>query len=350
MSAAGPGVGVIGLGFMGRAHVAAFRDAARAGHPNRLVAVCDPDPARRAGAAPAGGNLRTGAGAERLFDPSAVKGCAHPEELLADPRVELVAICTPTDTHVDLALSALAAGKHVLVEKPVALSSAEVARLAAAARAEQARGLLCMPALCMRFWPGWEELAQAVQRGAHGPVRSAVFQRLAAPPSWNPAFYGDAARSGGALFDLHVHDADFVLHLFGPPAGVASTGTLDHATTLYRYPPGAGPGHVVAEGGWDHAAGFAFRMRYVVVCEEATLDFDLGRAQRLLLCRGGTATPVALAPHAGYDGEVRHLLDAVAGKTPLRATLADALAHTALLEAERDSLRAGGREIAPSFV
>jgi len=227
----------------------------------------------------------------------------------------------------------------VLVEKPVALRHAEVARLGAAARDAAGRGVLCMPALCMRFWPGWVELKRAVDSGVHGAPVGVAFQRLASPPAWNPGFYKDSARTGGALVDLHVHDADFVHHLFGMPASLTSAGTLDHVTTAYRYDDGLR--HVVAEGGWDHAPGFAFRMRYVAVFERATLDFDLGRDDRLLLCADGESTPVPLADHAGYDGEVRHLLDAIAGRVELAATIADAEAHARLLDAERTSLATG---------
>jgi predicted dehydrogenase len=334
-----PGIGILGLGFMGRTHVAAWRAAERAGFPNRLVAVSDPDPERRRGVGGGSGNLATGAREERLFDPAEVAGYATPAELFADARVDLVSICTPTDSHVELARQALAAGKHVLVEKPVGRSSAEVACLAAAARDAASRGIVCMPALCMRFWPGWVELKRAVVERTWGPVQSAAFQRLAAPPAWNDAFYRDHARSGGALFDLHVHDADFVQHLFGMPESVVSSGSPDHLTTLYRYGTD-GPVHVAAEGGWDHTSGFAFRMRYVVVFAEATLDFDFGRDPRLFLCRGGKAEPVSLAPHAGYDGQARHVLAALQGE-PLGATLADAEAHTRILEAERASLASG---------
>jgi predicted dehydrogenase len=333
------GVGILGLGFMGRAHVAAYRAAAAAGHACRLVAVCDADEARRSGRGDGGGNLATGAATERVFDPAEVRGYATPEELLADPAVDLVSVCTPTDSHVDLAIAALSAGKHVLVEKPVALTHARVARLGDAARRAADRGLLCMPALCMRFWPGWVELKRAVESGEHGAPRGVAFQRLAAPPAWNPDFYRDAERTGGALCDLHVHDADFVQHLFGMPASVSSAGTLDHVTTQYRYEHG--PRHVVAEGGWDHASGFAFRMRYVAVFERATLDFDIARPEPLLCCRDGAATPIALEPLTGYDGEVRHLLDAIAGRAPLTATVADAEAHALLLDAERESLATG---------
>ncbi|MCB9913950.1 MAG: Gfo/Idh/MocA family oxidoreductase [Planctomycetes bacterium] len=328
------GIGIVGLGFMGRTHLAAYRAAGKRGHDNHLVAVCDADPERRAGRAGAAGNLEAGGDAERMFDPAIVRAYPSPAELFADEDVELVSICTPTDTHVELALAALEAGKHVLVEKPVAVSASEVTRLASAAR--QAK-TLCMPAHCMRFWPGWDWLEQKVRSGEFGAVRSAVFRRLAAPPAWSPEFYADAARTGGALVDLHIHDADFVRYLFGEPDRVTSAGTLDHVTTLYHY--ANGPAHVVAEGGWDHTPGFAFQMRYVVVFEEATAEFDLGRAPRLTLSRGGETVAVELPEGDGYVGEISHLLEKIRrGSHDLRVTVDEARDLARMLEAERMQL------------
>src|SRR6185295_16666128 len=99
-------------------------------------------------------------------------GHERPEELLARKDLDLVSICTWTDSHVDLALAALAAGKHVLVEKPIALRERPAART------------LCMPAMCMGFWPGWSLLHEAVADRRWGPVRSAVFRRHASRPAW----------------------------------------------------------------------------------------------------------------------------------------------------------------------
>ncbi len=336
-------VGVIGLGFMGRTHVAAYAAAARAGHPCRLVAVADRDPARLADTRAAGGNLTTGDRAGLLFDPALVR--AYPDEggLLADPAVDLVSLCTPTETHTDVAIAALRAGKHVLVEKPVALNAADIRRVRDAARAS---GRLCMPGLCMRFWPAWTWLKRAVADASFGPVRSATFTRLATIPTWSGA-YADPARCGGALIDLHIHDADFVLWCFGPPREVVSTGTLEHITTIYRYAPGRGPAHVAAEGGWDQAPGFGFRMRYLVNFERATAEFDLARDPQLMLTprdgpEAGRAQGVSLEPFLGYDGEIRHLVAAIAdGSTRLDATLDDAVAVAELLDAEGRSLESG---------
>jgi predicted dehydrogenase len=338
---------VIGLGYMGRTHVQAWQAAAAAGLPCTLAAVADPDPARRTGELQVGGNLGSVQPA-RLFDPARVLGFERAVDLLAHECVDIVSICTYTDSHVELALAALAAGKHVLVEKPVALRSRDVKRLLdASARART----LCMPAMCMRFWPGWDWLRAAVAQKRYGRVTSAVFQRLGSGPNWSKAFYGDAARSGGALVDLHIHDADFAYALFGAPASVSTSGSLAHMTTQYRYAQGSA--HVTAEGAWDLAPNAGFRMRYLVCFERATVEWDLARAGELRVHGAHQTETIALAAHTGYDGEVRHLLAVIAGsrfgtakqvaaaRKRLGATLADAHAVARILEAERKSLDSG---------
>jgi predicted dehydrogenase len=334
------GVGVVGLGFMGRTHVEAYRAADAAGFANRLVAVCDASPERRAGVAFQGGNITQGSGAQRLFDPALVRACERFDDLLADERVELVSICTPTKSHVDLAVRALRAGKHVLVEKPLSLSAAALEPLARAA--EQA-ATLCLPAHCMRFWPGWDWLVERLRAGSFGAPHSAVFFRLGSRPDWSP-IYADLEATGGALVDLHLHDADFVRHAFGEPRAVSAGGSLHHVTALYELK--GGPAHLAAEGGWDHTGGFPFRMGFRVACAEATVVCDSSADPVLRLHRGGASETVPLAPGTGYDGEVRHLLAAIAaGGGELRVSVADALGTARLLDAERESLRRGGARV-----
>lgn len=319
-------MGIIGFGFMGRTHAAAYEAAANTGFDCRVVAVADPR------------------GKETATDAAAVRDAAvytTAEELLADERVRLVSICTYTDTHAPLAAAALKAGKHVLVEKPVALTSDVVRSLRDEAAAHP--GLVCIPAMCMRFWPGWDWLAARIKDGSLGAVRSATFTRLSAGPAWGGAFYGDHARSGGALVDLHIHDADFVLHVFGEPGGVASTGNTTHVTTLYRFRHG--PAHVAAEGAWDLSPAAGFRMRFLVNFEHGTAEFDLSRTPSLVLHTATGTELVRLEQGTGYDGEVRHTLNVIAGKDRPRATLDDALAVARILEAERASLEQGGRLI-----
>ncbi len=302
-------VGVIGLGLMGRTHVEAYAAAAKAGNACRLVAVADPNADRLSGRIAVEGNLQNASdGSTILFDPRVVRTGTSASGVIEDAEVELVSICTPTDTHVELAMRALRAGKHVLIEKPVSLDPSAIDALAEEARRADR---ICMPAMCMRFWPGWSWLRDSMQDGRYGSVVSAVFQRNASRPAWNPAFYTDAARSGGALFDLHVHDADLAHWLFGVPDEIAAMGSRDHVSALYRY--ANGPRHVLLEGGWDHAPGFPFRMRFVIAFERATAEFDLRRTPRLEISVDGAVETPTLDPMTGYDGEVRALLDAVRG-------------------------------------
>jgi len=341
-------IGVVGLGFMGATHIRCIQSS---GAGATLAGVCDPDPERRKGLVAAAGNLATVAASERLFDPSLVPAYASPDELLADPDVDAVSICTPTDTHADLAIRAMRAGRHVLIEKPVAVASADVQRVIDAA---EELNVLCAPGMCMRFWPGWPFVREKIRAGEFGRVVSAAFQRLGSPPPWSPEFYRNPERSGGAMVDLHIHDADFIRWCFGDPESVTSTGSSNHLTTLYRYPPGRGPEHVVAEGGWGHSPGFDFRMRYVIAFERATVDFDLTRKPTVRVYREGRVEVPELSPLSAYqlqmDSFVRAVRDRLAGAqaggtgaattgAPLVSTLEDALGAARLLEAERESLR-----------
>jgi predicted dehydrogenase len=141
------GIGVIGMGFMGQTHARAYLAAAESGSPCVLRAVCDRDPDRRSGIATGTGNIAASDEQERLFDPATVRGYENPDDLLSDSSIALVSICTHTDTHVDLAIRALDAGKHVLVEKPVAVTLPEIRHLADhAAKSNR----LCVPAMCIR--------------------------------------------------------------------------------------------------------------------------------------------------------------------------------------------------------
>src|SRR5439155_17320358 len=165
----------------------------------------------------------------------------------------------------DIAEKALLAGKHVIVEKPVAVEASDIHRLAQVARKT---GKICMPAMCMRYWPHWAWLKARLTDGSLGKCNALWFTRMGASPNWSSSFFLDGKKSGGALVDLHIHDVDFIYWLLGMPAEVSSagcigtSGAVDQVSTIYRYRGQNAPRHVVAEGGWC-APGFGFRMRYV---------------------------------------------------------------------------------------
>jgi predicted dehydrogenase len=328
-------VAVVGLGFMGVTHLRAYQKISNA----RIVAVCGVH------RLPENGVLRGVAGNIKNSDDihfgANVKVYHHFDELLANPEVELMDICTPTPLHAPQTIAALKAGKHVLCEKPLARTSAEAKKILRVA--SSAKGFL-MPAMCMRFWPGWHELKQLVAKKTYGKVVAASFRRVSQMPEWSFSRAYAKGDSGGALFDLHIHDTDFVNFLFGRPrrvfsAGVvARNGLINHVVTQYEFPGGP---VVHAEGSWLHARGFnmAFNLNF----ERATLEYDFASGGQWQLDEIGKKTRALKFGGAdGYDAEIKYFVDCVAiGARPKIVTANDALTALQICEAEEESVRRG---------
>jgi len=199
----------------------------------------------------------------------------------------------------------------------------------------------------MRFWPGWAWLRQVVSLETYGRVLAASFRRVSEMPAWSRnGSYGSQADSGGALFDLHIHDADFVNYLFGRPEKVFASGVIDqhgsinHVIAQYQFVED-GPA-VYAEGSWLLASGF--NMTYTVHCERATVDFDLSRGENALLVTkpGQPTRSLPLGSSDGYGDEISYILDCVANKRrPEVVTARDGVTALEICEAEERSIRTG---------
>jgi len=330
-------VAVVGLGFMGVTHLKCYKSLNSA----QIAAVCDSVRLPVNGVLPGvAGNVGK---PEDIHLGSDVKVFRKLEEVLADPEVDLVDLCTPTPLHAEQAIAALKAGKHVLCEKPLARTSASAREILKAA--ESAAGFL-MPAMCMRFWPGWSWLKEMVEKQPYGKVLGARFRRLSEMPFWSKqGTYTGATDLGGALFDLHIHDTDFVQFLFGQPASVFSTGvtsasgSVDHVVTQYNYPGGP---TVYAEGSWLLAKGFI--MSYTILCERATLDFDNARGAEAMQVteQGKPASVIKYDAPDGYAGEIRYMVECVqTGKLPAIVTGRDGMTALQICEAEEKSVKTG---------
>ena len=331
-------IGIIGLGFMGRMHYDTYAKLPEA----RVVAVCDADPRRAAGDLSGGWGNVAGA-TTRHLPMERIRGTTDPAALMAMPEVDIVDICLPTPAHVPMVTAALAAGKHVLCEKPIARSSDEARQIAVAAAS--ARGMF-MPAMCLRFWPEWEWLKQAVVGRHFGTLRSLSIRRLGTMPA---GWFSNGKLSGGAILDLHIHDTDFIYYLFGKPMAVFSRGhhgpssEIDHVHSHYLYGDSANDNPTIsAEGSWSMDAGWPFSMRYAVNFERASADYDSSRTPTLLLYAGGNKEEVAVSSQDGYAGELRYFVNSVSsGQKPDRVTAADAVAGLEIVEAEKKSVETG---------
>ena len=325
-------VGIIGYGFMGHAHRDAYMK------DDRAEVVCIADPRPDALQRSATGNLVAPESSPgRSPGDSPLQHHATIEELLADESIAAVSICTPTPLHPGHARSALEAGKHVLVEKPLALHGAATQDLLRVSNSNPA--LLCLPAMCMRFWPGWRWLHDVVRERRYGVVRAAHFARVGGEPAWGNGFYQDAGRCGGAAVDLHIHDTDFIRYCLGEPDGVESVGStgtsggIDFIHTTYHFQDGPAP--VTAIGGWVPSPGYSFAMTYLAIFESAVAVFDSAATHPLVLHEGGEGRPVDLEEGMGYEHEVRHFLDCIEqGTQSTVVTLKDAVDSLRLVERE----------------
>lgn len=144
------------------------------------------------------------------------------ESLVADPRVDVVYVATPNECHVEHSLLAIAAGKHVLCEKPMALDQDQSRRIFDAARA---RGVFCMEGMWMRCSPAVRHVLAAVNAGVIGEPRffAAQLGNVNVPAPSSRLF---APPGGGALLDLGVYLVSFAHAVFGAPVKIAATAVI----------------------------------------------------------------------------------------------------------------------------
>ena len=332
-------VGIIGMGFMGRMHLSAYLKLPNA----KVVAFADVDKAKREGTGAGAGNL--GDTGFQLDAGSFEKVYQSGFDLIDDPDVELVDICVPTRDHKDLFVAAVKARKNVLSEKPMAVRPVHIkAMVAAAANTDRA----VMIAQCIRFWPAYVLLKQYVSTNKLGRCRSLILRRQGGRGLWSP-WYFKAAFSGGAIYDLHVHDTDYLNFLFGKPTAVSSVGStggttdkgVDHVVTNYYYPKRK-VGAVTAIGAWHQHKTWPFFMGYTAVFARGTLDFDIQRPQPVMLYTDQSAEEVKVAATDGWFEEIQYMVDCVAkGAQPALCPIASTEITMKIVQAEVRSIKSG---------
>lgn len=323
---------VLGYGFIGAVHAATLKKNSGV----ELVGVVEQDKSKWQ--AVTQGNLEIKGGMEPLD----VLFYQTLEELLAATSVDCLSICLPTYLHRHYVAQAMAAGLHVVCEKPMALSLEDCDAMIAAA---QKYNRFLFIAQCIRFWPEYEILRQMHQSAQLGELVSLRLHRLSGMPAWGgpSSWFFDDQKSGGCLFDLHVHDLDFIQFLLGRPAAVFSQGTAlqsganTSVFTQYDYPSGL---TCCAEGSWRYHSGF--RMTFSALYEKGQLEYDSASTQTLRLWRPGEAAPQILSVPAGdgYENEYRYFIDCLEkGQQPLLMTPQSAQQSIEIALAEKQSLQ-----------
>jgi predicted dehydrogenase len=275
-------VGMVGYAFMGRAHAHAWRSAHRffdLPTTPELTAIAGRDRAA------------VTAAADRL-------GFASVETdwraLIERDDIDLIDVCTPGDSHAEIALAALEAGKHVLCEKPLANTVDEAEQMAAAARAAAERGVWAMCGFSYRRTPALGLARQLVEAGRIGTVRhvrATYLQDWLSDPDAPMTWRLDRAKAGsGALGDLGAHLIDTTQWLTGQLISAVSASMTTFVTSRpVSDAAGAGRGEVTV----DDASFFTARFADGVLGTFEATRVALGRRNAFRIEINGTRGSLA---------------------------------------------------------
>lgn len=301
-------VGLLGLGFMGKMHMSIYANNKNA----ELVAICDSTAENLTKESLSrGGNIEIGDVGD--FDFDSVPKYTSFDEFIKREDLDLIDICLPTYLHCEYSVKAFENGKHVICEKPIALDLDQADKMIAAA---DKAGKSLFIGHCIRFWPEYAWLKEALAEKRYGAAKSAMFRRMSPLPvtSWDN-WSIDSKLGGDAALDLHIHDTDFVNYLFGKPSDVYArtasimTSGLDIISTQYLYDDVP---VVLAVGSWGSPGSYPFEMAYTILCEEATIEYSCCNSPTLSVYKkdGSTENP-ALAPGDGYAREIEYFLGCI---------------------------------------
>jgi predicted dehydrogenase len=242
-------VGLIGCGFMGNMHANCYKNIDGV----KLVAVAD---IRREKA-------------EEIADGATIYSDGI--DLINNADVDVIDICLPTYLHAKYALMAMDKVKYLFVEKPVTLTNAEAQALI---EKSNATGCNVQVGQVIRFWDEYVELKKIIESGKYGKILNANFRRISPKPGWGwENWLSDVTRSGGAAQDLHIHDTDYVLSVFGEPKSFTSIKNVigeenSYINTIMKYDDFV----VGVEGTWELPETHPFEATFRVVFEKATIE------------------------------------------------------------------------------
>lgn len=329
-------VGIVGAGSMGRAHAAGWRAAGA-----EIVGVVS----------------KTGVSARALAEAHGARAFADLDALMAE--VEVVDLCVPSDLHHPMTLRAAAAGKHVVCEKPIALSLAHAAEMIDAC---ERAGVRLFVAHVLRFFPQYRTAAEVVRAGRLGRLGVLRFKRVSSPPRPGQAsWFADEARSGGMICDLMVHDFDVAAMLAGTVRRVFARSlrasrpdsARDYALVTLGFESGA---MALIEGGWAYPAG-VFRTGFDLAGTDGLIEWDSESSESvrryLLAAEPGKAPevglPLTVMAEDPYTTEIKHVHDALVHDRPFAVTPQEATTALRIGLAARASLRSG-RSVDPHEV
>ena len=327
-------VAMIGFGGIARAHYMGYARLSVEGAPVKLVAVCDIEPERF------DAKLKINAYNTSESLPESIRRYTDVDELIRSEEFDMADICLPTYLHKDYSIKLMAAGKHVMCEKPMALSGEDCEEMLAASKKF---GRRLMIGQCLRFNATYEYLKDAVASGRYGALRRLFMERRSAQPKWSfDHWFEDTARSGGCILDMHIHDIDMARWLLGEPKAVSALAydtvarwAVENSRLYYD------DTIVVINGSWDEPRSSRFYWGFNAGFEGASIICDNGRLT--VYPDEGEPFEPEIKPKDHMAEEIRFFASSIIGETENEInTPESAMADVKLIEKLRESADNGG--------
>lgn len=260
-------VAIIGYGGIARKHNTSYHTLVGLDVPVELVAVCDKNAERLTA------RLDFNLGGSETPLPEGIHIYSDVDDLLANEDFDVADICLPTFLHKDFVIKCLLAGKHVLCEKPMALTLADCKEMIAA---EKKSGKSLMIAHVVRFSQAYRYLKEHVEKGTFGKLVELRLNRYSVYPSWGVGdYFNNVNKCGGVALDTHIHDIDFVQTMLGEPRSVSA---LEHTNIPYIQSVNSrlyyDDAVVIANCAWDVTFDVPFKANYRARFENATIFYD----------------------------------------------------------------------------
>lgn len=331
-------VAMLGFGGIAKSHKHAYEQLEAAGEPIRLVAICDVDETRFTS------GTATNLGVEKAANLEGIHTYTDVDEMLRNEEIDMVDICIPSYLHKEYAVKMMKAGKDVLSEKPMALTSADCEEMLQTARA---CGRRLMIGQCLRFEPSYLYLKQCIDGGCFGRLKNLFMERLSVHPMWGfEKWYTKTEKSGGCILDLHVHDIDMARFLLGEPDAV-STVSYDDITrwqvvnTRLFYKDVT----VIATASWDEAPTVKFSAGFRARFEQASVV--LGHEGLTVYPNQGTPYHPDIPRANRMAEEIRKLASMVRDRNQINESNPpeSACQTVRLIERLRESADQGGKRI-----
>ena len=323
-------IGLVGFGFIGKTHLEAYEKISHC----TVKAIC----------------TKSGK-AENLPNHFTGSITTDFEDLITDPEIDIIDICLPTYLHEEYIIKAAEAKKNMICEKPLTLTTTSAKKIIDVVNNNKVQLYV---GHVVRFWPEYQLMKSHYPTEKRDSIQIVQAHRLGQAPNWS-TWFKYPEKSGGALYDLHIHDIDFTYYLLGDVDAVYAAGIKNddgawvHLMTTLHLKSGA---KAMIEASHLMPQHYPFSIGYRAQADDSTIELTIKAGENIenidqaehsfYLYQNGSSTPLQPETDDAFYNQLSYFIDCIRENKPNNVIpLADVLYTLQILEAIDQSLQTG---------